>query len=217
MPFIWMPTVFCPKLVLWEVFRLLKAEAFMSLGQVRTSNFRDQRWGCRDEQGGYARPDSWDSLKRAECDAPAPWQNGTVNGVQVSVCSSDCRVHSRGASPRILSNFPGGPASNTIPLLRASTLPKPQTITASARCPQAGSAAIRYSSFSTLQILFRVLSAHKSSILSSASLLTCERIDLAQHQPPTLHLGADALERSRHHLIHDEHKTFPSRCKAAGC
>ena len=48
MPFIWMPTVFCPKLVLWEVFRLLKAEAFMSLGQVRTSNFRDQRWGCRD-------------------------------------------------------------------------------------------------------------------------------------------------------------------------
>jgi hypothetical protein len=108
MPFIWMPTVFCAKLVLWEVFRLLKAEAFMSLGQVRTSNFRDQRWGCRDEQGGYARPDSWDSLKRAECDAPAPWQNGTVNGVQVSVCSSDCRVHSRGASPRILSNFPGG-------------------------------------------------------------------------------------------------------------
>jgi hypothetical protein len=86
--------------------------------------------------------------------------------------------------------------------------PQTSTIIASARCPQAGSAAIRYSSFSTLQILFRVLSAHKSSILSSASLLTCERIDLAQHQPPTLHLGADALERSRHHLIHDEHKPF---------
>jgi hypothetical protein len=33
---------FCAKFVLWEVFRLLKAEAFMSLGQVRPSNFRDR-------------------------------------------------------------------------------------------------------------------------------------------------------------------------------
>jgi hypothetical protein len=140
------------------------------------------------------------------CDAPAPGNNGTVNGVQVSVCSSDCRVHSRGASSQILSNFQG-PASNTIPLLRASTPPDLNHHRIRSLCTS-WTAVIRYSSFSTLQILFRVLSAHKSSILLSAPLLTCERIDVAQHQPPTLHLGADALERSRNHFIHDEHNPF---------
>ena len=88
-------------------------------------------------------------------------------------------------------------------------------IIASAYCPQAGTAVIRYSSFSTLQISFRILSAHKSSILSSAPLLTCECIDIAHHRPLTLHLGADALERSRNHLITTS-TTFPNRCKAAG-
>jgi hypothetical protein len=41
-------------------------------------------------------------------------------------------------------------------------------------------------------------------------LLTCERIDLAITSTPTLHLGADTLERSRNHLIHDEHNPSKS-------
>ena len=140
------------------------------------------------------------------------WQMEHWMGSQVSVCSNDCRVLSRGARRLESCLTSRGPASNTIPLPRASTAPN----LASAHCPQAGTAVIRYSSFSTIQISFRTLSAHKSSILLSAPLLTRERIDLANNIDPDI---APRRRRTRE-ISKSSHsrraQSFPSRCKAAG-
>jgi hypothetical protein len=137
--------------------------------------------------------------------------NGALDGVQVSVCSSDCRVLSRGASSRILSNFPGGASLKHPSPSHEPLRPQTSIIIASAHCPQAGTAVIRYSSFSTKpRFRFEYCLRNKASILSSTPLLTCERIDLAITSTPTLHLGADTLERSRNHLIHDEHNPSKS-------
>jgi hypothetical protein len=141
--------------------------------------------------------------------------NGALDGVQVSVCSSDCRVLSRGASSRILSNFPGGASLKHPSPSHEPLRPQTSIIIASAHCPQAGTAVIRYSSFSTIQISFRTLSAHKSSILLSAPLLTRERIDLANNIDPDI---APRRRRTRE-ISKSSHsrraQPFPSRCKAA--
>jgi hypothetical protein len=71
-----MLTVFCAKFVLWEAFRLLKAEAFMSLakyGQAILGIEVEMPRCSREAMRGLIRGDL---LKHAECDAPAPG-NGT--------------------------------------------------------------------------------------------------------------------------------------------
>jgi hypothetical protein len=148
-------------------------------------------------------PDSWDLLKRAECDAPAPG-NGTVNGVQVSVCSSDRRVHSRARHLKSCLTSRGQPQTPS----PSHELPTPPNV----NCPLAVHK-LDLQSFVTRRSLpsrfcFEYCLRTSLQFFLSAPLLTCERIDVAQRQPPTLHLGADALERSRNHLIHDEHNPF---------
>ena len=140
--------------------------------------------------------------------APGKWHIGW--GLQVSECSSNCRVHSRGASSGILSNFQG-PASNTVPPPTSLHAFKPQLSSHPLAVRK-----LELQSFVTRRSLpsrFRFEYCLRISLRFFRQRLF---VDLRAHRishnidPPTLHLGADAVERSRNHLIHDEHNLSKS-------
>ena len=148
--------------------------------------------------------------------SPRLLANGTVDGVQVSVCSSNCRVHSRGgASSRILSNFQG-PASNTVPPPMSLHALKPQLSLHPLTVRK-----LELQSFVTRRSLpsrFRFEYCLRISLrfFSSATLVDLRAYRSSHNIEPRHCTSAPTQSRDLEIISFTTSTVFPSRCKAAG-